>query len=63
MSRQTTLAATDPVALAGELAGEPFDPIDFTSAETVMASLVERCQLLAVLFARIADGRVRIPAR
>ena len=28
-----------------------------------MASLVERCQLLAVLLARIADGRVRIPAR
>lgn len=28
-----------------------------------LASLVERCQLLALLLARIADGRVRIPAR
>ena len=28
-----------------------------------LASLVERCQLLAVLLARIADGRVKIPAR
>ena len=28
-----------------------------------LSSLVERCQLLAVLLARIADGRVKIPAR